>query len=212
MAANNEVFTFKQEIINSLTHALGILFGITCMPILINMAFTRSDTNSLIGTVIYGLCFLMVFSFSTLYHWSRHEGWKRKLEILDHISIYFLIAGTYTPFILIYVRNGIGFTILTVLWALTVIGTIFKIYYTGRWKLFSTFIYLAMGWILVFAGKSFFVNMSLPVIILVIAGGALYTIGVIFYIRDKYIFSHAIWHFFVLTAAICHYAAISLSV
>ncbi len=202
----------RQERVNMITHALGIFFGITCMPILIYAAYLKSDTYSVIGTSIYAFCFIMLFSASTLYHWSQHNSRKRRLEIWDHISIYFLIAGTYTPFLLIYMKNGIGFLLLAILWGLTGAGMIFKLFYTGRFKILSTLIYIAMGWILVLAGNSFFINMSLPVIVLVIAGGALYTIGVIFYIWDKYTYSHAVWHFFVLAAAICHYAAISLSV
>lgn len=202
----------RQEFINTLTHGLGVLFGITCMPILINAAYSNGSENGLIGTIIYGLCFIMLFTSSTLFHFATRPRLKRLLEIWDHISIYFLIAGTYTPFLLIYMNNGLGETLLAVLWGLTGFGIVFKIFFTGRWTLLSTFIYLAMGWILVFAGNSFFANMSLPVIVLVLAGGGLYSIGVIFYLWRKYIFSHAIWHVFVLVAAICHYAAIILSV
>jgi len=134
------------------------------------------------------------------------------MKILDHISIYFLIAGTYTPFILIYVNNRTGITLLVILWSLTLIGTVFKSFFTGRWEILSTIVYLAMGWILLVAGKSFFENMSSSVIALVLTGCFLYTLGVTFYIWEKYIYSHALWHSFVLAAAICHYVAVLLSV
>ena len=202
----------RQERINTLTHALGVFFGIICMPILINAAYWKSDSNSFIGTAVYGFCFIMLFCSSTLYHWTQHEKRKRRFEIWDHISIYFLIAGTYTPFLLIYMRNTMGLTLLITLWVLTALGLIFKLFYTGRFKILSVLIYVAMGWILIFAGNSFFANMSTPVIILVVGGGVLYTFGTIFYIWEKFTYSHAVWHFFVLAAAICHYAAISLSV
>lgn len=212
METRNGTHTLRQEMVNTITHGLGVLFGLTCMPILINAAYSNSDTYGLIGTSIYGFCFIMLFTSSTLYHYAQQQRLKRLLEIWDHISIYFLISGTYTPFLLIYMKNDMGFLLLTVLWVLTALGIIFKIYFTGRLTYLSVFVYFLMGWILVFAGRSFFENMSLPVVILVIAGGALYSIGIIFYLWDKYTFSHAVWHFFVLAAAICHYAAIMLSI
>ena len=205
-------YNLRQEVVNTITHALGILFGLACMPILITSASYHSDISGIIGIAIYSFCFIMLFTSSTMYHWCQHQGRKRMYEIWDHISIYFLIAGTYTPFILIYMKNTTGIILLSVLWGLTLLGTIFKLFYTGRLKALSTFIYLAMGWILVFAVESFFANMSLPVIIFVLSGGILYSIGVIFYIRDRFTYSHGVWHFFVLAAAICHYVAISLSV
>jgi hemolysin III len=137
---------------------------------------------------------------------------KRALKIFDHISIYFLIAGTYTPLILIYNHNNFGITLLCVLWALSIIGTIFKIFYCGRWEIISTAIYLLMGWSMLAGGNAFFLRMPGAVLQMVIAGGVIYSLGVIFYLWEKYTYSHAIWHLFVLAAAICHYIAILLSV
>ena len=134
------------------------------------------------------------------------------MKIFDHISIYFLIAGTYTPFLLIYMNNSLGITLLIILWGLTLAGTVFKCFFCGRWEIFSTIVYLAMGWIMLVAGRSFFINMPTPVITLIMIGAGLYTLGVGFYIWEKYIYSHAVWHSFVLTAAICHYVAILIAV
>jgi hemolysin III len=205
-------YTTRQEPLHSAIHGIGILFGLTCIPILINTAYRENNTPGLIGTIIYGICFLMVFTSSTLYHAFQHQKLKRRFEVLDHISIYFLIAGTYTPFVLIYLNNAFGMTLLIILWVLAAIGTIFKCFFCGRWEIVSTLVYLAMGWILVVDSQSFFGNMSWSVIALIIAGGGLYSIGVVFYIWNKYKYNHAIWHFFVLAAAVCHYAAIALSV
>jgi len=202
----------KQEMVNSLLHALGILFGIVCIPILLTQAVKNDNVPGIIGSGIYGFSFLMVFTASTLYHGFQQQKIKQLMKILDHISIYFLIAGTYTPFILIYVNNRTGITLLVILWSLTLIGTVFKSFFTGRWEILSTIVYLAMGWILLVAGKSFFENMSSSVIALVLTGCFLYTLGVTFYIWEKYIYSHALWHSFVLAAAICHYVAVLLSV
>ena len=134
------------------------------------------------------------------------------MKIFDHISIYFLIAGTYTPFLLIYMNNKTGITLLVVLWILTLLGTIYKCFFTGRWEILSTIIYLAMGWIMLVAGRSFFENMPVSVVALILTGAGLYTLGVAFYIWEKKAYSHAVWHTFVLVAAICHYVAILIAV
>jgi len=202
----------KQELVNSIMHGFGILFGIICIPILIAFAAKGANINGIIGSSIYGFCFLMVFTFSTLYHGFQHEKVKRALKILDHISIYYLIAGTYTPLILIYNNNSFGITLLCVLWSLTIVGTVFKVFYCGRWEIISTAIYLLMGWSMLAGGNSFFERMPHAVLQMVIAGGIIYSLGVIFYLWDKYFYSHALWNLFVLAAAICHYVAILLSV
>lgn len=212
MQTTNPKLRIKQELVNSLTHGFGILFGIVSIPILIALAIKSDNTSGIIGAAIYGFCFLMVFTFSTLYHGFQHAQVKEVLQILDHISIYFLIAGTYTPFLLIYMNNAFGITLLSVLWGLTALGTIFKIFFTGRWNKLSTFIYLAMGWIMIAGGRTFFVSIPHPVLIMILIGGGLYSLGVIFYLWGKYTYNHAIWHFFVLAAAICHYVAILMAV
>ncbi|MGC4037449.1 MAG: hemolysin III family protein [Chitinophagaceae bacterium] len=212
MQNDNPDIRIKQEIVNSLLHGLGILFGIVCIPILLTQAVKNDNMPGIVGSGIYGFTFLMVFTFSTLYHGFQHKKVKEFMKILDHISIYFLIAGTYTPFLLIYMNNRTGITLLAILWGLTLIGTVFKSFFTGRWEILSTIIYLGMGWIMLFTGKSFFANMPHSVATLVITGGCLYTIGVIFYLWEKYTYSHALWHVFVLAAAICHYVAVLLSV
>ena len=212
MQAQNPELQMRQELINSLTHGFGILFGIVCIPILVTQAVKSGNPAGTVGTAIYGFSFLMVFTFSTLYHGFQHQRIKRLMKIFDHISIYFLIAGTYTPFLLIYMNNNLGITLLVILWSLTFAGTIFKCFFCGRWEIFSTLIYLAMGWIMLVAGRSFFTNMPTSVIALIITGAALYTSGVSFYIWEKRTYSHAVWHSFVLVAAICHYVAILISV
>lgn len=212
MPSTNPPSRIKQELVNSIIHGFGILFGIVCIPILIALAAKSDNIRGIIGAAIYGFCFLMVFTFSTLYHGFQHAQVKSILQIIDHISIYFLIAGTYTPFLLIYMNNAFGITLLSVLWGLTAIGIIFKIFFTGKWDRLSTFIYVAMGWIMVVGGRTFFVSLPKPVLIMIIVGGGLYSLGVIFYLWEKYRFNHAVWHFFVLTAAICHYVAILLAV
>lgn len=212
METVNTELRLRQELVNSIIHGLGILFGIICIPILITQAVRNGNYAGTVGAAIYGFSFLMVFTFSTLYHGLQRQRIKRLMKIFDHISIYFLIAGTYTPFLLIYMNNTLGITLLVILWGLTLAGTIFKCFFCGRWEIFSTIVYLAMGWIMLAAGRSFFINMPTPVITLVMIGAGLYTLGVSFYIWEKYIYSHAVWHSFVLTAAICHFVAILIAV
>ncbi|HUZ58345.1 MAG TPA: hemolysin III family protein [Hanamia sp.] len=202
----------QQELVNSIIHGFGIIFGIVSIPILIAFAIKSNNTPGVIGAAIYGFCFLQLFTFSTLYHGFQHAQAKRVFEILDHISIYFLIAGTYTPFLLIYMKNTFGITLLIVLWSLTALGIVFKIFFTGKWNIFSTIIYVAMGCTLVVGGRTFFINIPQDVMIMIVIGGVLYLLGVIFYLWEKYPYNHAVWHFFVLAAAVCHYVAILLSV
>ncbi len=212
MQTETSELRLKQEIVNSIMHGFGILFGIISIPILITLSVKANNLNGIIGSSIYGFCFLMVFTFSTLYHGFQHEKVKQALKVFDHISIYYLIAGTYTPLILIYNHNSFGITLLCVLWGLSIIGTIFKIFYCGRWEIISTAIYLLMGWSMLAGGNTFFLRMPNMVLQMVIAGGVIYSLGVIFYLWEKYTYSHAVWHLFVLAAAICHYVAILLSV
>jgi len=152
-----------------------------------------------------------VFTVSTVYHFSSEPGVKRIFKIFDHIGIYWFIAGTYTPFLLVYVNNPFGNALLITLWALTVAGTLFKIWFTGRFEIVSTMIYLAMGWIMVVGGRRFFDQLPHEVLVWICVGAALYTIGVFFYLWDKYVYSHAVWHSFVLGAALCHYVAVLLA-
>ena len=202
----------REERINSMTHVLGILFGVVCIPILILSACESSTLSIIIGTAVYGFSFLMVFTFSSLFHWNRNEKIRKLYLILDHISIYFLIAGTYTPFILIFINNSFGMILLSVLWGLTLLGIFFKIFYTGRFEIISTIIYLTMGWMLLTGANEFFANMPSPVITLIITGAALYSIGVLFYVKRFFAYHHAVWHLFVLSAAICHFSAVLISV
>ena len=202
----------QHELVNSIVHGFGIIFGIVGIPILIAFAIKSNNTPGVIGAAIYGFCFLQLFTFSTLYHGFQHAGAKRVFKILDHISIYFLIAGTYTPFLLIYMNNAFGITLLTVLWSLTAVGIVFKIFFTGKWNLVSTFAYIGMGCIMVVGGRTFFEAIPSGIMVMILIGAVLYLLGVIFYLWKKYPYNHAVWHFFVLAAAVCHYVAILMSV
>ncbi len=205
-------FTLKQELVHSMIHGFGILFGVISIPILTALAAKNANVPGIVGASIYGFSFLMLFTFSTTYHGFQQKQVKRVLEIFDHISIYFMIAGTYTPFLLIFLWNSFGITLLSILWGLTILGVFFKIFFTGRFDIASVIIYLLMGWILVSGGRRFFTMVPDNVLVFIIIGGALYSIGIIFYLWKKFTWHHAVWHFFVLAAAVCHYVAVLLAV
>jgi hemolysin III len=209
-----QVFTpnLKQELANSISHAFGMLFGIIGMPILIATAVKNGNTTGLVGASIFGFSFLMVYTASTLYHGFQHPEVKRVLKIIDHISIYFLIAGSYTPFILLFYFNPTGIVLLAVLWSLTLLGIIFKIFFVDRFTYLSTVIYLLMGWMLLFIIKPFFANLPLSITVMLTLGGVLYSLGVIFFLWTKYFYHHLVWHIFVLAASICHFVAVLLAV
>lgn len=206
-----DTYNRKQEIVNGLIHGIGILFGVSGLPVLTGIATAHGNTAGVIGSGIYGFCFLLLFTTSTIYHLSEETAIKHAFKIFDHISIYFLIAGTYTPFLLVYINNSFGITLLAVLWGLTIIGIFFKLFFTGRFEIISTIIYILMGWIMITGGRRFFDHLPMPVLIFICIGGGLYSVGVFFYLWDKYTYTHAVWHILVLAAAICHYVAVLLA-
>jgi len=201
----------RSEMANALIHGIGVLFGIASIPVLSAIAVKAGNMPDILGVTIYAFGFLMAFAFSTLYHSVRDVNTKKTLRTLDHISIYILIAGTYTPFLLKYMFNSFGIALLAVQWSLVVIGMIFKLFYTGRFKVFSTLVYIAMGCLLFVGGKTFFVILPMPVSVWLMIGGGFYIFGCIFYLNKKIMYHHAIWHLFVLSAAICHYVAVLLA-
>ena len=208
----DNVKELRCEMANALIHGIGVLFGIASIPVLSAVAVKTDSIPDIIGVTIYAFGFLMAFSCSTLYHSVRDVNIKKSLRTLDHISIYILIAGTYTPFLLIYMFNSFGITLLAVQWSLVVIGIIFKLFYTGKFKVFSTLVYIAMGCLLFVGGKTFFVALHTSVLVWLMIGGGLYISGCIFYLNKKIPYQHAIWHLFVLFAAICHYVAVLLAI
>lgn len=199
------------ELANSLSHGLGVLLGLVGVPALVSLATVYGSTTALIGSSVFGFCFLLLYSASTLYHSFSQPELKKILRKLDHISIYFLIAGSYTPFVLMYYWNLSGKILLGSLWGLTLLGIVFKLFFTGKLEKLSIVIYLAMGWSIVLVGKDFFPLLSTEEVILITAGGLLYSLGVIFYRWKKLAYHHAIWHGFVLSGSLCHFAAVMLA-
>lgn len=205
--AKAKPFTTEQESIHASVHVLGILFGIFGIPLLIYSAIDK-DLYSLLGITVYGICFMMVFTFSTLYHSYTREKKKRFFKKLDRISIYFLIAGTYTPIVKFYMFDQTGIMLLTTLWCLVAVGILFEVYYPDRYPNISVMFYLLMGLMFLFIPHRFFASMPSKVSMLVMTGIILYMVGVVFYVWHGWKYHHVLWHAFVLIASICHYLAV----
>ncbi len=198
---------FEQEVANVITHGLGLIIAIPALILIIILSF-QNPFKAGIGAIIYGLSLCTMYLSSTLYHGVQEQKLKRALQKFDHMAIYFLIAGSYTPFILIYLsENKAAIAVLWALWIIAFAGILFKIFFTGRFKLASTLAYIAMGWMALFIIKPIFQNIPFEIVQLFLAGGLSYTIGTIFYVWRGLYYHHAIWHLFVMAGASFHYYA-----
>jgi len=200
----------SHERANVITHFIGFLFGLAALPLLMAAVYKSdgSGAKEFLGATAYGIGFLMVFGFSTLYHYVGDTRLKELMKVWDHISIYFMIAGTYTPLLLAFAAPDDARTMLWVVWGFAGAGTLFKIFFTGKYRLFSTAIYLAMGWLVIFSPDSFRDSLPDEQVWWLASGGACYSIGVVFYLVKRIPFHHAVWHLFVLAGAACHYICI----
>ncbi|MCP4054607.1 MAG: hemolysin III family protein [Mesoflavibacter sp.] len=193
-----------EEKLNALTHAIGAVFGIVALVLLIIFE-TKKTEFSLFSVVVYGISIIILFTASTMYHSFTDEKKKHYFRIVDHISIYLLIAGTYTPVLLITLEQSKGWLLFYIVWAIAAFGVILKLFYTGRFEAFSTILYLVMGWLIVFDFSTLNSLMPANGIVLLMAGGLAYTVGIVFYAVEKIPYNHVIWHLFVLAGAICHF-------
>ena len=198
----------KEETINALTHGLGALFSLPGLAVLVVLASLRGDAWHIVSFSIYGATLVLLFSSSTLYHGCRSERAKHICRVIDHASIYLLIAGTYTPFVLVTLRGGWGWSLFGVIWGLALAGIVFQVFFVGRFRVLQTLIYLLMGWLVVIAAKPLLARVPLPGLLWLLAGGLSYSGGVLFYLWKKLPYHHAVWHLFVLAGGVCHYFAI----
>lgn len=205
--------TISQEIANSITHGIGALLSIAAIVILINSSYHSGSALKIVCFTIYGFTLLFLFLSSTLYHALRPFRSKSLFLKFDHIAIFFLISGTYTPLVLITIGGRYGWIIFGIVWTMTITGTLFKIFSPGASvdKVLLS-IYLAMGWFVVIFIKVLLQRLPLSGVILFFMGGIFYTVGTLFFLSKKMKYSHAIWHLFVLAAATCHFLCILLYV
>jgi hemolysin III len=197
----------SDELANSLTHGLGLVLSLVGGPVLIVLA-AMHDAWHVVACSIYAATLIILYACSTLYHSFRGANVKRFFRIFDHSAIYLLIAGTYTPFTLVNMRGAWGWTLFGTVWALTVVGVIWKALFVERFVVVSTVIYIIMGWLVLIAVRPLLTMVPAGGIAWLVAGGILYTLGTIFFGWNKCPYNHAIWHVFVVAGSVCHYFAI----
>lgn len=193
-----------EERLNAWSHGLGAVLGIAGLVLLI--VFLKQETPyALFSVIVYGISIIILFLASTFYHAVNGERRKHYFRIVDHISIYLLIAGTYTPVLLIMLPDSLGWELFYTVWGIAAFGVVLKIFFTGKFETFSTLLYLVMGWLIVFDFSTLADRIDTNGLLLLFAGGLFYTVGIVFYAIEKIPFNHVIWHVFVLGGAICHF-------
>ena len=210
--AAESVYSFAEELFNSLSHGIGAGLSIAGMVVLIVYAAGMGDPWKVVSFSIFGASLTLLYLSSTLYHGLPQPGLKRLFKTLDHCAIYLLIAGTYTPFLLVNLRGPVGWTIFGVVWTLAVGGIVLKLVYGHRLKALRVIVYLAMGWLILVAADDLAAGLNDTALQLMVGGGIVYTLGVIFYLGERIPFNHAIWHLFVVGGSVCHFYAIYLGV
>ena len=205
-------YSKEEEIANAITHGLGIAFGIFALVFLIVTHYKTTDIYGLISYIVYGASLIILYLSSTLYHSIPIKKAKIHLRKLDHASIFILIAGTYTPISMIALRGKLGWTILITIWSIALLGIIFKVFFINKLKIISVIMYLAMGWLIIFAIKPLILALSTKSLVFMIIGGLFYTVGILFYALQSmgFKYSHSIWHLFVLAGSIFHFIMIYL--
>jgi len=201
-------YSLGEEIANSITHGLGTGLSVAGLTALVLLAALYGDVWQIVGFSIYGSTLIVLYLASTLYHGFQNPRAKRVFRIIDHAAIFLLIAGTYTPFLLISMRGVWGWTLLGIVWGLALLGVGFKVFFTHRFPVGSTLAYVLMGWLGVVAWKEAVARIPAGGLIWLGLGGVAYTVGVIFYAWKRLPYNHAIWHLFVLAGSICHYLAV----
>lgn len=196
------------EIANSVTHGFGLILSLIGLPMLIIASLHRGDVMNVIGASVFGGTLVALYAASTLYHSIPAPRAKRVFRLLDHVAIFLLIAGTYTPFTLGVLRGTWGWTLFGIVWTLAAVGIVFKVLFGTRFPRASTFFYLAMGWLIVVAARPLMMNLPSAGVWLLAAGGLAYTCGVIFFVLDHRRYMHAVWHVFVMAGSACHFAAV----
>lgn len=197
-----------EERLNILSHGIGFGLSILALILLILKARRLGEEEHLVSFSIFGASMVLVYAASTFYHSAKAQRLRIRLNILDHAAIYILIAGTYTPFALVTLKGGTGWTILWIVWGMALAGVILKLFYAGRYQLLSTIMYVAMGWIIIFAMNPLIQNFSTAGLWWLLAGGISYTIGAILFMQNRIPFNHAIFHIFVLLGTFAHFVSI----
>ncbi|HNZ47988.1 MAG TPA: hemolysin III family protein [Candidatus Hydrogenedentes bacterium] len=205
-------YTVLEEIMNSGTHAVGFGLSVAGLVWLILRAVSLKDSMSLVAVIVFGSSLIALYAASTLYHAVPCFNVKKVLRVFDHCAIYLLIAGTYTPFLLVSLRGTTGWALFGVVWGIACVGCAFKAFFTGRFNKVSTAMYVAMGWIVLVAIKPAITHIPVGGLLMMLAGGLLYTFGVFFYANERVPYNHAIWHCFVMGGSAIHFFAVIIYV
>ena len=198
----------RDELWNATTHAAGVLAAALGGALILVLVSLRGDARLIVGASIFVATLILLYSASTLYHLASVARTKQRLKVLDHAAIYLLIAGSYTPFTLAGLRGAWGWSLFGVIWGLAVAGVVFKLFFTGRFRLLSTGIYIAMGWLVLIAIVPLVRALDAGTLAWLVAGGITYTAGTLFY-HSRRLYAHAIWHLFVLGGSVCHAIAVA---
>ena len=201
-------YSIKEEIAHSVTHGIGALLSVIGLATLVVNSSLYGDAWHIVSTSIYGLTLITLYTASTLYHAITVPDIKRVLQKLDHAAIFLLIAGTYTPFTLVSLRGGWGWALFGLVWSIAIAGMIMELVVKKRYKRISIGLYLGLGWIVMIAVVPLVENVEPGGLLLLIAGGLFYSLGVIFYVWKKLVYHHAIWHVFVLAGSACPFFAV----
>jgi len=203
-------YTGVEEFFHCLSHGIGVALSSAMTAVLIVFAALYRDAWAIVGVSIFGASMVVLYTASTLYHAFKDPAVKRHLKKFDHIAIYYLIAGTYTPFLLVNLRGTTGWVLFAVIWGLAITGTIVKLA-TNLPTKYSVGLYLLMGWLVIFASEQMFRVVPTVGLWLLLAGGLAYTLGVAFYVMKKVKYTHAVWHVFVLAGTILQFFAVLFS-
>ncbi|UCD37868.1 MAG: hemolysin III family protein [Fidelibacterota bacterium] len=204
----SKAYTLREEIANSLIHAIGVTLSVAGLIVLVVLAALQGDPWRVVSFTIYGSTLIILYLASTLYHGVQNPRGKAVLQIIDHTTIYLLIAGTYTPFLLVSLRGIWGWTLFGVIWGLALLGIAFQSLFVRRQGKLSILTYILMGWLCVIALREMLVHIPTGGLVWLAIGGVLYTTGVIFYVWHKLPYNHAIWHLFVLGGSVSHFLAV----
>jgi hemolysin III len=204
MNSQHKIQTREEEVMNAVTHSIGVLLILSCFPIL----YHKSSGLMVWAVSIFGFGMLMSYMASSIYHWVQEENVKKKVRVWDHIGIFLLIGGTYTPIVCRYTNSSTAIIFLTAMWSIIIIGSVLKLFFTGRYDGASTAIYLFLGWMVIFIYSPVRASMPFEIFMWILAGGLSYTLGVIFYKWRTLKYQHSIWHLFVLAGTIFQFIAV----
>ena len=212
MKTFTQTYPFWEEFVNVLSHGVGLLLSIAALTLMVVFASLDGNAWHIVGAAIFGASLVVLYLASTLFHGVRKPDVRKWLNVFDHAAIYILIAGTYTPFLLVTLNGAWGWSLFGVIWGLAIAGVVFKIFFTGRFNAVSTIVYVLMGWLIVIAIVPLFENLPTAGLIWLVAGGLSYSVGAVFFMFDRLPFNHAIFHFLVLGGSVCHFFAVFLYV